>query len=334
MIIVRTPYRLTLGGGSTDLPAYYEKFGGFIFAVTINLYLYVGLNRPPFDDRIRLKYFEIEEVDDVEELSHKLVKYALKRLGIDKKIDMFSLADIPDKTGLGSSSTFLVGLLNALHTLKGDNFSRRDLAEEAFHIATQDAKCPEGKQDFYLASFGNFCILEIDKDGKVDVANAKISRRTQEEFERKTLLFYTGVRRSNAEILTEQQVNVRENQQYAIELKHQVKKIGREILDIFEAGNGLDDFGRLMDEHWQVKKGMSNKMSNPIFDEIYTKVRKNGVLGGKIAGAGGGGFFMVYCQDGYQEAVRKVFAEYNYREIPFQVDSTGTQVLLHRSRLV
>lgn len=329
MILTRTPYRLTLGGGSTDLPAYYEKYGGFIFAVTINLYMYVGVNRPNFDDRIRLKYFEIEEVDNVEELRHELVKHALKRLGIEKMIDMFSLADIPDKTGLGSSSTFLVGLLNALHTLKGDNFSRRELAEEAFQIATQDAKYPEGKQDFYLASFGNFCILEIDKDGKVEVSNANVSMETQEEFEKKVLLFYTGVRRSNVEILTEQQENVRTNQHKAIELKHQMKDIGRRILNVFEKGDGLDEFGRLMDEHWQVKRKMSSKMSNSVFDEIYAKVRKCGVLGGKIAGAGGGGFFMVYCQDGSQEAVRRVFAEYNYKEIPFQVDSSGTQVLLH-----
>ena len=200
---------------------------------------------------------------------------------------------------------------------------------EAFQIATKDAKYPEGKQDFYLASFGNFCILEIDKDGKVEVSNANVSMETQEEFEKKVLLFYTGVRRSNVEILTEQQEGVRTNQHKAIELKHQMKEIGRQILNVFEKGDGLDEFGRLMDEHWQVKKKMSNKMSNSVFDEIYVKVRKCGVLGGKIAGAGGGGFFMVYCQDGSQEAVRQVFAEYNYREIPFQVDSSGTQVLLH-----
>lgn len=331
MILTRTPFRLPLGGGSTDLPAYYEKYGGFIFSVTINLYMYVGLNRPPIDDLIRLKYRESEEVRELKDLKHNLARAALQRTGIAKMVEINSAADTPDGTGLGSSASYLVGLLNALHALKDENMSRRQLAEEAFEIATKDLGLPDGKQDFYLASFGNFCVLDIAQDGNVTVRNANISRATQECFEKRTLLFYTGVRRSSVEILQEQQIGVRENKIDAIELKHQTKKIGQEILAAFEAGE-LDNFGRLLDAHWKIKKQMSAKMSNDNFDEIYTKVKNCGALGGKIVGAGGGGFFLVYCREGSETAVRNVFGEYGLREVPFRIDSAGTQILLNRSR--
>lgn len=331
MILTRTPFRLPLGGGSTDLPAYYEKYGGFIFSVTINLYMYIGLNRPPIDDLIRLKYRESEEVERLKYLNHNIARSALQRTGIAKMIEIASMADIPDGTGLGSSASYLVGLLNALHTVKGENVSRRQLAEEAFEIATEDLGLPDGKQDFYLAAFGNFCILNIAPNGTVVVSNASISRATQECFEKRTLLFYTGVRRSSIDILKEQQIGVRENKIDAIELKHEIKRIGQEILLAFENDN-LDKFGELLNRHWETKKKMSSKISNDIFDEIYEKTKLSGALGGKIIGAGGGGFFLVYCRDGSQTAVRNIFEQYNYKEVPFRIDSAGTQILLNRPR--
>ncbi len=333
MILTRTPFRIPLGGGSTDLPAYYEKHGGFIFSVTINLYMYIGLNRPPGDDLIRLKYRASEEVERLADLKHNLARAALQRTGVDKMIEISSTADVQDGTGLGSSASYLVGLLNALHALKGENISRRQLAEEAFEIATRDLGLPDGKQDFYLASFGNFCVLNIAPDGNVSVSNANISRETQERFERQSLLFYTGVRRSSVDILEEQQLGVRENKIDVIELKHQTKSIGQEILAAFERGD-LDEFGRLLDRHWEVKKQMSQKMSSGVFDAIYAAVKNAGALGGKIVGAGGGGFFLVYCRAGAESAVRDVFKQYNLREVPFRVDSAGTQVLLNRPRAV
>lgn len=331
MILTRTPFRLPLGGGSTDLPAYYEQHGGFIFAVTINLYMYLGLNRPPGDDLIRIKYRNSEEVERIQDLKHNLARAALQRTGVAKMVEISSMADVIDGTGLGSSASYLVGLLNALHTLKGENVSRRQLAEEAFEIATEDLGLPDGKQDFYLASFGNFCVLEIAPNGAVTVAPAHVSRATQQEFENRTLLFYTGVRRSSVDVLQEQQADVRAQKMNALELKHATKQIGRDILATFEKGD-LDTFGELMNVHWNVKRKMSDKMSNPLFDSLYEEAKRIGAVGGKIVGAGGGGFFLVYCRDGSQDAVRRLFAERGMREVEYRVDAGGTQVLVHRPR--
>ncbi|MFZ2522323.1 MAG: galactokinase [Minisyncoccia bacterium] len=331
MIISRTPFRIPLGGGSTDLPAYYEKYGGFIFAVTINLYMYIGANRPPVDDLIRVKYHESETVSDVNDLRHGLAKYALKRTRLNKMIEISSKADVPDGTGLGSSASYLVGLLNVLHTLNGRNISRRQIAEEAFQIATKDLDLPDGKQDFYVTSFGNFTVLDIDKNGNVKVSNAKVSSDTQKKFEDQTLLFYTGVRRSSTDILKEQQKKIKSNDLKSIKLKHEIKKIGQQIHKVFEEGD-LDTFGKLMHKHWELKKKMSDKMSNDIFDEIYEKVRKQGVVGGKILGAGGGGFFLVYCRKGTQNAIKKIFSNYKMRHIPIRVDSGGTQIIVNHPR--
>lgn len=331
MILTRTPFRLPLGGGSTDLPAYFEKHGGFIFAVSINLYMYIGIIRPPADDLIRVKYRESEEVANLDELKHNLARAALKHTGIDRMIEISSKADVSDGTGMGSSASYLVGLLSALHTLKGENVSRRQLAEEAYEIATVDLKLPDGKQDFYLASFGNFCVLDIAKNGSVTVSNADISKGVQNEFEKRTLLFYTGVRRPSAELLKEQERHLRAGKKGALKLKHETKRIGKAILEIFESGK-LDTFGDLLDHHWNLKRKMSAKMSTGAFDALYERAKKAGALGGKIVGAGGGGFFMVFCKDGKQNSVRKVFNKEGMREVPFSVDSTGTQVLVNKPR--
>ena len=331
MILTRTPFRISLGGGSTDLPAYYSQHGGFIFCVTVNLYMYIMINRPPIDDLIRLKYRHSEEVDRIQDVQHELIRGALQRTGIGKMIEISSLADVPDGTGLGSSGSYLVGLLNALHALKGENISRRQLAEEAFEIAAEDLGKPDGKQDFYAAAFGNFSVLDIAEDGRVTVHNAHVSRATQQEFEQKTLLFYTGVRRESADLLQTQQDSLKQHDERAITLKHQTKAIGKQILEAFERGQ-LDRFGELMDEHWRLKRQMSGGMSNEQFDAIYDSIKRQGALGGKIIGAGGGGFFLVYCREGAQTGVRQVFSEHNMREINWRVDAAGTQVLVSRPR--
>lgn len=330
MIITRTPFRIPLGGGSTDLKTYYEKHGGFIFSVTINLYMYISVNRPPADDLIYLKYHDNETVSNPHELKHNLARVALLRTGIDHMIEISSWADVSKGTGLGSSGTYLVGLLNALHSLKGENTSRRQLAEEACEI-TNELGLPDGKQDPYAVSFGNFCAFNIGTNGKVTVENVDVSRKTQERFERQTLLFYTGITRSSEELLKEQHQKIKNGEKEALELKHKIKKIGQKIRKAFETDD-LDTFGHLMDEHWNLKRSMSNKMSNSLFDEVYKKAKKAGALGGKILGAGGGGFFLIYCPKGTEDSVRKVFKKYKMREIPIRVDSGGTQILVNRPR--
>ncbi len=331
MIITRTPFRITLGGGSTDLPAYYKKHGGFIFAVTINLYMYISVNKPPIDNLIRVKYSQSEEVDRTSKLNHLMVGQALEETGLTKGIEITSMADIPEGTGLGSSGSYMVGLLNALRISKGENVSRRQLAEEAFDIASNKLGLPDGVQDFYVAAFGNFTVLDIAKNGSVTVIDPKISKETKRDFEKRTLIFYTGVRRSSVDILTEQQNDVRKNKKSAVELKHKTKDLGKKILQAFEKGK-LDKFGELLDKHWELKKKMSNKMSNPVFDSLYKDAKKAGAMGGKILGAGGGGFFLVYCKDGKQNNVRKVFKKYKMKEIKYRIDGGGTQVLLNRNR--
>lgn len=331
--MTRTPFRLQLGGGSTDLPAYYKAHGGFIFSVAINLYLYVAVNRPPVDDLIRLKYKDSEEVSHVYELKHRIARAALERLGVGKMVEIASLADVPAGTGLGSSGGYLVGFLNALHTLKGENISPENLAEEAFDIAHNDLNLPDGKQDFYATAMGDFCALEISPDGKVETKRPNISQSTRDLFEKRLLLFYSGIKRMSEDILNEQQLSVREGNETVIELKHETKRIGREILSAFENGN-LDQYGKLLHEHWELKKRMANGMTSPLFDALYKDSRKNGALGGKIVGAGGGGFFMVFCEDGAQAKIKNIYQEAGFREVSFKIDTTGTQVVLnhHRSR--
>lgn len=331
MILTRTPFRLQLGGGSTDLPAYYQEYGGFIFTVGINLYMYVALNRPPVDDLIRLKYKESEEVAHVTAVKHRIARIALQRLGIGKMVEIASLADVPDGTGLGSSGSYLVGLLNALHTMKSEQLTPCQLAEEAFNIATVDLGLPDGKQDFYAAALGGFSVLEIEKSGIVNVARPNIHPDTLREFENRLLLFYSGIKRSSEGILNEQQDSVREGNETIIQLKHETKKIGREILAAFEKGD-LNQYGNLLYEHWELKKQMSADMTGPLFDALYDNAIKKGALGGKIIGAGGGGFFMVFCGEGAQSAVREIYKEANFREVPFRVDNTGARVLLDHPR--
>ncbi|HEU0051219.1 MAG TPA: galactokinase, partial [Patescibacteria group bacterium] len=211
--------------------------------------------------------------------------------------------------------------------------SRRQLAEEAFDIARNDLHLPDGVQDFYLASFGNFVILDIDHSGAVHVSHAQIKRETQEQFEQNVLLFYTGVRRSSTELLQEQKMKLEFDEWDAVQRKHEIKRIGKDILACFESGD-LDKFGRLMDEHWRVKKGMSQKMSTDLFDEIYEQIKREGALGGKIVGAGGGGFFLVYAPREAQPGIRRIFQERGMREIAWRVDAGGTHVLVQRPRTV
>lgn len=313
------------------MPAYYQEHGGFIFTVAINLYMYVSINRPPVDDLIRLKYKDSEEVPHVTQLKHNIARAALQRMGIGRSIEITSTADIPAGTGLGSSASYLVGLLNGLHALKGENVSPQELAEEAFNIAVKDLGLPDGKQDFYAAAFGDFCVLEIDKDGKVTVTKPVIDQATRDLFERRVLLFYSGTRRSSEGILSEQQSGIRAGSESMIFLKHETKRIGREILSAFEMGD-VDLYGNLLHSHWETKKQMAANMSSPLFDALYERARRKGAMGGKIVGAGGGGFFMVCCEEGAQDMVREIYRDANFRDVPFKVDAVGSQVLLNCDR--
>lgn len=325
MIITRTPFRIPLGGGGTDLPSYYSKYGGFIFSGAINKYMFIYINRPIVDDLVRVKYSISETVNSVSKVKHDLAREACRLHKIHNSIEVISMADIPAGTGLGSSSCYIVGLLNGIHTLKRDYISLQELAEEACHIEIDVLGKPIGKQDQYMAAFGGLIVLDITKDGEITVRKAKISNDTIDAMERNVLLFYTGVSRSSLEILSKQSKATEKNERKIVESLHQIKEIGYQVLETLEAGN-VTQFGHLLHEHWITKKRLSNKIANPEMHRIYQVARQNGALGGKIMGAGGGGFFMFYVEDNHQK-FRKVMNEEGFREMRYRLDFEGTKVI-------
>jgi len=299
MIITRTPFRITLGGGGTDLPSYYEKHGGFIFAMGINKFMYVMINPPTIDTMIRLHYSQSETVFHVSELQHDLAREALRYHGIEEKMEVSSMADLPAGTGVGSSSSYLIGLLTALHHYRRDYISLQDLAEEACHIELNILNKGIGKQDQYMAAFGGLTVLDIAKDGKVTVKPVRMGSSALAELVANTHVYYTGFRRDAMEVLSDQNTAMQSSEKPKHEvvtnsLNH-IKDLGYRILDAI-AGEDFDAWGNMLDEHWRYKKQMSSRISLTKVDHIYEEVRQNyNVLGGKIIGAGGGGFLMLYC---------------------------------------
>ncbi|MEK9180244.1 MAG: galactokinase [Patescibacteria group bacterium] len=326
MIITRTPFRVTLGGGGTDLPSYYSKYGGFIFSVGIDKYMFVSVNRPVTDDLIRLKYSRSETVESLNEVQHEIAREALRLTGVDKNIEISSMADIAAGTGLGSSSCYAVGLLNALHALKRERVGLAELAEEDFRIEAEVLKRPIGKQDPYLAAFGGLTVLDIAKDGSVKMRKANVAPEIADELNRNLLLFFTGKTRSADDILSEQSKGMKEEKKEVVDSMNYIKELGYEILEAVEEGD-VDEVGRKFHAHWQHKKKISSKMTSPEFDKIYDTALKNGALGGKISGAGGGGFFSFYVPAINQRKFREGMREFGLREMRYRFDSEGSKVI-------
>lgn len=303
MIATRTPFRVTLGGGGTDLPAFYERHGGYILALGIDKYMYVVMNIPHADRLIRLHYTRSETVASVDELQHELAREALRFHGIEHTIEISSLADLPAGTGLGSSSCYLIGLLNALraYTLKPTN--RQTLAEDACHIELNVLGKPIGKQDQYMAVYGGLTELVITPAGVVTVRPLVLSPNDLMEFVANTHLYYTSVQRSTTDILQEQTTQLRSIKTNNVVESSllQIRDIGYAIGEAMRARN-FDRFGELMHEHWMSKRQLSQKITLNTVEALYDQVRtEHGVLGGKIVGAGGGGFLMLYCPRKHHE---------------------------------
>lgn len=332
MIITRTPFRITLGGGGTDLPSYYSQFGGFVFSVTIDKYMYINLNTPIVDDLIRIKYSRYEEVANVDEVQHELAREALKLMQIRNSVEIQSMADIPAGTGLGSSGCYLVGLLNALHCYKNVSVSQQDLAEEACFIEINALKHPVGKQDQYTASFGGFTALNINKTGSVKVERPKISEDIIDELENSLLIYYTHTSRSAADILKEQSKAAgdtkSDSHKQVLDSLHEIKEIGFKTYESIASGN-LDEFGKLMDVHWKTKKKLSKKISNSGIDDLYDLGIKSGALGGKILGAGGGGFLLFYCPKEHQTRLTNEMSNRGMRRMRFRFDFDGSKVMVN-----
>lgn len=317
--------RLTLGGGGTDLPSYYSKYGGFVVTASLNKYIYVVI-KERFEEEVRVSYSITEIVNDVNNIRHPLVREALKLLGIEKHLEVVSIADVPSKAGLGSSGSFTVGLLHALHVYKGDNPSPHRLADEACHIEIDILGEPCGKQDQYIAAFGGFRCLHIDRDGKVEVESLKISGETVRELESNLLFFYTGIVRDSFGVLAEQQKRIQTAPE-ALEAMHKIKEIGFKAKKALEKGD-LAEWARLQHEHWMAKRGTADSMTTNIIDRWYMLGIENGAIGGKLIGAGGGGFLMFYVENN-KSGVRRAMAGEGLREVRFGFSMEGSKIIVN-----
>lgn len=326
MILTRTPFRIPLGGGGTDLPAFYQKHGGFLFSGAIDKFMYVALNRSVLENIIRITHSDAEVANSLEEIKHDLAREALKDSRVDAPgLEIASFADMPPGTGLGSSGSYMVGLLKALSLLAGKDSAPQELAESAFHIEANVIGNPVGKQDQYLAAFGGFVCLDIDTAGKVKVIKPNFSEQLAEDLASKALIFYTFKRHDTREILKDQQKQVEVSGGNAEKAMLKIKDIGRQLFSEFSSGK-VNNFGRLMHEHWTVKKIISGKMSDPWLDEIYNSALAKGAEGGKIMGSGGGGCFLFFVAKHQSEFISEM-EKLGLRHLPYKFWLNGVEVI-------
>lgn len=325
MIIARSPLRITLGGGGTDLPSYYRENEGFLVAAAIDRYVYVTVMRP-FTPGIYLKYSQIEHVEQIQEVAHPIIREVLQILGFKTpQIEITTLADIPAGTGLGSSGSFATALIKSLYAHRKRLLHPSELAELACHIEIDRLNEPIGKQDQYIASYGGLTCFTFKRDDSVEAKPLSVSMNTLFDLEDNLLLFFTGFSRSAGSILKDQKVRTQKNDDEMLKNLHYVKELGYRSKDALESGKP-ELFGQLMHEHWEHKKRRSGGMSNPQIDEWYELGMRNGAVGGKLVGAGGGGFLMFYASD--RNKLRHAMAKAGLEEVRFRFDYEGTKVML------
>ena len=324
MIITKSPLRISLGGGGTDLPSYYDEHGGFLIAAAIDKYVYINIHRR-FVDGYLLKYSHMEEASSIDEIKHPIMRECLRYVAnLPKNLEITSTADIPAGTGLGSSGSFTTALLKALHCCEKSLVHPQQLAEEACHIELDVLREPIGKQDQYIAAYGGITCFEFQRDRPVHARPLRISEETLFNLEDNLVLFFTGYSRSASAILKEQDEGTKQRNKSMIDNLNFVKEIGHRTKEAMESGD-LREFGRLMDVHWQNKKKRSDSMSNRQIDRWYQAAMENGALGGKLIGAGGGGFLMFYAGD--KVTLRHAMRERGLREVRFRFDFEGTKIV-------
>lgn len=324
MIITRSPLRISLGGGGTDLPSYYRDHGGFLVAGALDKYVYLTLHRTFVPDLI-VKYSKLERVATAAQLEHPIVREAFALLGMDgRSLELTSMADIPGGTGLGSSGSFTTALLKVLHSANKNLISPAELAEQACHIEIDQLGEPVGKQDQYIAAVGGITAFTFHKDGRVEYRPCKISEETLFNLEDNLLLFFTGYSRSASAILKDQNDKSKQHDSTMLDNLHFTKDLGYQSLAALESAQ-LEEFARLMDVHWQRKKARSSGMSNDRINEWYDYAMAHGALGGKLIGAGGGGFLMFYASD--KVKLRHAMREKGLQEVRFRFDFEGTKVV-------
>ena len=319
LIITKTPLRISFTGGGTDLAAYYENGYGAVVSTSIDKYIYITINKR-FDDTIRVSYSQTEIVNSVDELKHEIARACLKMVGITGGVEITSIADIPSGTGLGSSSSFTVGLLNALYTYIGERLSAEELAERACQIEIDILNHPIGKQDQYAAAFGEINYFSFERGGAVKRDKIVLNANELRNIDRKLMMFYTGMRRSADGILERQKKEAKDKMQVLDFMRNQANE-----MKSYLQHKGFDQsFAEMLDAAWQKKKTVTTGISNNEIDELYGKSREAGAAGGKLLGAGGGGFILLYCDEQYQDAVREAIG---LRELDFHVSTYGSRVV-------
>jgi D-glycero-alpha-D-manno-heptose-7-phosphate kinase len=324
MIITRSPLRISLGGGGTDLPSYYQDHSGFLIAAAIDKYVYITLHTT-FEQKLIIKYSKMEKVKSIDDVEHPIIREALKLLDIGTPyLEITSMADIPAGTGLGSSGSFTTALLKSLHTYKRNLVHPQELAEQACHIEIERLHEPIGKQDQYIAAYGGITCFRFLPDGRVKAWPLNISTETRYTLEDNLLLFFTGYSREASSILKEQDDKSKKDDQDMIQNLHYIKDLAKRSQNALESGN-LHEFASIMREHWEYKKQRSRSMSNQKIDEWYRLAIESGALGGKLIGAGGGGFLMFYSED--KMRLRHAMREAGLQEIRFHFDFEGTKIV-------
>ena len=325
MIITQTPLRISFLGGGTDFRDYYLHEEGCVLSSAIDKYIFVII-KERFDNRIRVGYTRTEMVDSLDEVQHELVREALRKTGITNRIEVATMGDIPSAgTGLGSSSTVTVGLLTAMYTYLGEARDAATLAQEACEIEIEVLGKPIGKQDQYIAAYGNMRFIRFQPNERVEIETIELEDSEKRRLNQNLMLFFTGVTRKSSAILTEQCENTKDH----LEVLRRMKSLALEAKKCI-IGGAFDEFGAILHQGWECKKQLASKITNGQIDEIYRLARRAGAIGGKITGAGGGGFLLLYCPQEKQDAVRA--ALHHLREFPFRLERDGTKVIFNYRR--
>lgn len=321
MILSRTPLRVSFAGGGSDLPSYYTKHGGAVLSTTIDKYIYIAVHRYFYPNQSLLKYSKTELVNNNDEIQHPLFRECMKLVNVSG-LDISSMADIPAGTGLGSSSAFAVSLLNVLHAYKHEAVSAEYLASTACEIEINRLGDPIGKQDQYAAAYGGLNFIRFNYDGSVDVQKIVMDPAVKAQLERNLILLYTGTKHSASAILKEQGKEMQRLDKQQV--MHRMVEMAYELKDVLEH-NQIDDFGRILNEGWLLKRSLANSISNPLVDNLYDQGLEAGALGGKLLGAGGAGFVLFYCPEDKQESFRAKMS--GYTEMPFKFENYGSKII-------
>lgn len=325
MIIVQTPLRVSFFGGGTDFPSYYLEEGGCVLSTAIDKYIFVTL-KERFDRKLRVGYTKTEMVDSVDDVQHELIREALRKTGIEQGVEITTMGDIPSEgSGLGSSATVTVGALHAMYSMQGELIQAEQLAQEACEIEIETLGKPSGVQDQYIAAYGGFRFMRFGTDGRIETERVPLTPDARKKLNQNTMLFFTGVTRLSDSVLTEQKREIR-NKLAILEEMKAITHVAKEKV----AAGEVDIIGELLHESWLLKQQLASQISNNMLDDIYHAARKAGAVGGKISGAGGGGFLLLYCQYEYQDAVRAALA--NLQELPFKLEPDGSKVIFNYMR--